>query len=172
MSEAAPLQVRARWWGGSFLPYTNRDLGFKEGDFVFLEIRRERSVQSHRHQFAWISEAWHSLPEDLAQMPWAETPETLRKHALIATGYHQTTIVDCGGAATARRIRGVLLAAETKAHGYALAQVRGPVLTVWTPESQSLRAMGHERFQASKNAIMDWIAAQLGVSADDLRGAA
>lgn len=166
------MDYRARYENGTLRLMTNWPPDLDEGETVMVSIERARSPQSHRHQFAWIKDAWASLPEHLQDMPWAETPETLRKHALVATGYHQTTIVDCGGVATAQRIKGVLLAAETKAHGYAIAQVRGPVLTVWTPESQSLRAMGRERFQASKTAIMDWIAAQLGVTAEDLRGAA
>jgi len=137
-----------------------------------VSIERPRSGTSHRHQFAWVKEAWENLPEDVQLMPWAETPETLRKHALIATGFHQKIVLDCGANATAQRVKAALVAAETRAHGYALAQVRGPVLTVWTPESQSYRAMGSERFQSSKTAILEWIAAQIGVAPDQLREAA
>ena len=140
-----------------------------DGETVFVSVERGRSGNSHRHQFAWLHDAWHSLPESEQNQPYAETPETLRKHALIATGYNQTAVIDCGANATALRIKAHMIAAETRAHGYALAQVRGTVLTVWTPESQSVRAMGGERFQASKTAIMDWIAANIGVTADDLR---
>lgn len=172
MSETAPLEVRARWWGGRFLPYTNRDLGIEEGEYVTLEIRRERSGASHRHQFAWVTEAWHSLPEDLAHMPWAETPDTLRKHALIATGYHHTFSIDCSTEASARRVQVEMMRALRQAHGYAIGQVRGPILTLWTPESQSLRAMGRERFQASKQAILEWIADKVGVKPEDLGKAA
>jgi len=102
-------------------------------------------------------------------MPWAETAETLRKQALIATGFHTVQVIDCGANATARRVRDALLPACIAAHGYAVAQVRGTVVTVWTPESQSYRAMGGERFKESKAAIMDWIAEKLGVTGDDLR---
>ena len=45
----------------------------------------------------------------------------------------------------------------------------GRVLTIWTPESQSVRAMGGERFKASKTAILEWVAAQIGVTPETLR---
>lgn len=138
------------------------------GETVMVEIERGRSMASHRHQFAWVKDAWASLPEALQGAPWAETPETLRKHALIATGYHQTVILDCGGNATAQRVKAMLLAAEAKACGYAVGQVRGPVVTIWTPESQSVRAMGGKRFAESKKAVLDWIAAQIGVTPETL----
>ena len=64
----------------------------------------------------------------------------------------------------------VLLAlSDGDKHGYAIGQVRGPVVTIWTPESQSVRAMGGKRFQESKTAIMEWIAGKLGVSPEQLR---
>lgn len=145
---------------------------FAVGEPVLVAVERGRSPATHKHQFAWVADAWASLPEDCASMPWAETPETLRKHALIATGFHQTYTLDCGANASAARVKAALVAAEAKAHGYAIGQVRGPVVTIWTPESQSLRAMGGDRFKASKAAILEWIAARIGVAPEELQRAA
>lgn len=164
------MDYRARYTAGTLRLQTNALPDLDDGEIVMVTIERGRSLKSHRHQFAWINDAWANLPERLQGMPWAETPETLRKHALIATGFHQTLVLDCGANATAARVKAALLAAETRAHGYALAQVRGPVVTVWTPESQSIRAMGGDRFKASKTAILDWIAAQIGVTPEQLKG--
>lgn len=163
---------RARWEGGAFHPLTNSRVDLDEGEIVAIEVERGRSMNSHRHQFAWLKDAWLNLPEHLAAMPWAETEETLRKHALIATGFHQVYTLDCGANATAHRVKAALVAAEAGKHGYAIGRVRGPVVTIWTPQSQSLRAMGAERFQASKTAILDWIAAQIGVAPAKLMEAA
>lgn len=157
-------------------PHTIRLLSnasdLEPGEVVFVTVERGRSQATHRHQFAWIHEAWQSLPESLQGMPWAETPETLRKHALIACGFHQMVTLDCGSKAAAGRVKAALVAAEARAHGYALGRVQGPVVTVWTPESQSMRAMGAKRFQESKSAILEWIAAKIGVTPAQLRGAA
>lgn len=163
------MEFRARYENGMLRPQTNQPIGLSDGEIVMVSVERGRSDRSHRHQFAWVADAWRSLSEADAMQPWAETPETLRKHALIACGYHQTYTLDCGANATAQRIKAALVAAEFKAHGYAIGQARGPVLTIWTPESQSVRSMGGRRFQDSKEAIMDWIAARLGVSAEDIR---
>lgn len=164
-------EYRARWEGGTLRLLTNTPPDLALGETVLVTIERGRSGVSHRHQFAWVADAWATLPERLQGMPWAETPETLRKHALIATGYHQVTVLDCGSNAAAARVKAALVAAEAKACGYALGQVRGPVVTVWTPESQSVRAMGGKRFQESKSAILGWIAGQIGVPAPELLGA-
>lgn len=163
------MDYRARYQGGVLRLLTNTPPGLDEGEIVLVSLERGRSPSSHKHQFAWIKDAWATLPEAVAAMPWAETPETLRKHALIATGYHQTYTLDCGAVATARRVKSALVAAEAGKHGYALGRVVGPVVTVWTPESQSVRAMGGKRFQESKTAILDWIADKIGTTPEQLR---
>lgn len=139
------------------------------GEHVVIEIHRARSGNSHKHQFAWVNEAWQNLPEDAEGLPWAETPETLRKHALIATGWHDTYTIDCGSNAAGSRMKAHLIAAERRACGYAIGQLKGPILTVWTPKSQSLRAMGAKDFQKSKDDILQWIAAKVGVTPEELK---
>lgn len=159
---------RARWQDGSLRLMTNQPPDLDEGEIVIVSIERGRSDASHKHQFAWVKDAWANLPESVQDRRWAETPETLRKHALIATGFFQTYTIDCGANATAMRVKAALVAAEAKGEGYAVGQVRGPVVTVWTPQSQSYRAMGRERFQESKQAILEWIAAQIGCEPEEL----
>lgn len=162
------MDYRARYQGGVLRLLTNTTPELDEGEIVLVSLERGRSPSSHRHQFAWLKDAWGNLPESVQMMPWAETPETLRKHALIATGFHQTYTLDCGKEATARRVKAALVAAEAGKHGYAIGRVVGPVVTVWTPESQSVRAMGSKRFQESKAAILDWIAEKIGTTPEQL----
>lgn len=167
---------RARWNGDTLTPTGHYGLSaareaMEPGDVVIVEIDHPRSQSSHRHQFAEINEAWRHLPESLQEAPWAASPETLRKHALIATGFADTYSIDCGAKATAERVRMALASAEAGKHGYAIAKVRGPLVVVWTPQSQSMRAMGGKRFQESKQAVLNWIAAQIGVETEELRRA-
>lgn len=167
---------RARWDGETLTPTGHYGLSaareaMEPGDVVIVEIDHPRSQSSHRHQFAEINEAWRHLPESLQEAPWAASPETLRKHALIATGFADTYSIDCGAKATAERVRMALASAEAGKHGYAIAKVRGPLVVVWTPQSQSMRAMGGKRFQESKQAVLNWIAAQIGVETEELRRA-
>lgn len=161
---------RAQVVGPGILRLTgNNPTELQPGEHVVVEIHRARSGNSHRHQFAWVNEAWQNLPEDAEGLPWAETPETLRKHALIATGWHDTYTVDCGSNAAGERMKAHLVAAERRAAGYAIGQLRGPILTIWTPKSQSLRAMGAKDFAKSKSDIMEWIAAKVGVTLEELQ---
>ncbi len=162
------IDIRARYQGGVFRPLTSRPVPLDEGEVVLLSIERGRSSASHRHQWAWVADAWSNLPETLMDRDWAQNPETLRKHALIATRFAQVATIDCGSNAAALRLKAVLLTQATLAHGYAVAVVRGPILSLHTPESQSVRAMGGDRFRASKTAILDFIADLIGVPAESL----
>ena len=162
------MEYRAKWNSGCLNLITNSMPDIDDGEVVFVTIERQRSAKSHRHEFAWVNDAWANLPEAISGVPWAETADTLRKHALIATGFHQSYTLDCGKEATARRVLSALRGAEAKAHGYAIGRVRGPIVTIWTPESQSYRSMGADRFRESKNAILEWISAQIGASPSDL----
>ncbi len=169
--------IRCRWSGGVLLPvgyYGLKAAGeiMAEGDIVLVTIDHPRSQNTHRHQWAEIKGAWENLPEAVQSLPWAATPETLRKHALIVGGFCNVETIDTGSKAAAERVCEALSRHATKAHGYAITVARGPVVTCWTPESQSMRAMGGKRFQESKTAVLDWIASQIGVTAEELRGAA
>ena len=166
--------LRCKWDGAALHPVgyygqsAAREL-MQPGDVVIVEVDHPRSTNSHRHQFAEINDAWRHLPESLSEMPWAVNAEALRKHALIVTGYCHTSATDCGSAAAAQRVAAILQAEATRGHGYALTVVRGPVVTLYTPESQSMRAMGGKRFQESKSAVLNWIAQQIGVTPEQLQ---
>lgn len=148
---------------------SNEPPALTAGEIVIMEIHHSRSERSHKHQFAWLKDAWASLPEHWQGVPWAETPETMRKHALIASGYFRTYTIDCGSAAAAQRMRSALISAEWKAEGYAVGQLKGPILTVWTAKSQNTRAMTGKEFQESKEAVLNWVAEKLGTTPEDLR---
>lgn len=169
--------IRCKFVDGVLLPVGHyaglaaREI-MNEGDIVLVSIDHPRSQNTHRHQWAEIKDAFGHLPESVQMMPWAATPETLRKHALIVTGFCNVETVDAGTKAAAERVASLLSRHATAAHGYAITQARGPVVTCWTPKSQSMRAMGGKRFQESKTAVLNWIAGQIGTTAEELRGAA
>jgi len=169
--------LRCRFMGGALVPagYYGAKAAAEmmaEGDVVLVTIDHPRSAATHKHQWAELRDAWSHLPEAVQPMPWAQTPETMRKHALIVTGYCNTSAIDCGSASAAQRVAPVLMAEATRGHGYAIVSIRGPVVTLATPESQSMRAMGGKRFQASKEAVLNWVAQQIGTTPEELRGAA
>lgn len=165
---AAPLPFR---WSGEALEILPRFAKQADREFVIGQVYRmadveERSTATHNHEFAWLKEAWQSLPESVGEL--YPSAEHLRKRALIEAGYYDEMIVDAGTNAAAIRVA----AAFRKHDDFAHAVVRGPIVAVRTAKSQSRRAMDKATFQASKTAIMEVIAAMIGVAPDELRRAA
>lgn len=125
-------------------------------DYLMAEVEH-RSDKTHKHEFAWLREAWLNLPEHLAdEFP---TAEHLRKHALIVAGFYNETVLDVGSNAAALRVAQFARGEDE----YAAAVVRGPIVAVRKAKSQSRRTMDKHEFQASKTAILELIAAMLGV---------
>lgn len=126
---------------------------------------KQRSQQSHSHQFAAINDCFESLPARYAGAPFAASPEAFRKHGLIATGHCDTDMVDCGDRDTAIRVAPVIAKNARAAHGYAVVLVRDTFVICSTPHSQSYKAMGKDAFHKSKADVLDWAERILGVRA-------
>lgn len=131
---------------------------FEGGRDYLLGDMEHRSDVSHRHEFAWLREAWNSLPEHLAAA--FPSVEHLRKHALIASGFCNTTDYVCSSRAEAVRWAENL---RRETDEYTLVEVRESIVRVHKARSQSHRAMGKVEFQASKTAILEVVSAMLGV---------
>lgn len=139
---------------------------YGEGEIVRLAPVEERSEVSHRQEFAWLKDAWMSLPEDIAQD--YPTVEHLRKKALIATGWCNVSDYVCGSTAEAARWAANL---RREADEYTVVTVSRSVVRVFKAKSQARNAMGKEDFQASKTAIMEWVAGLLNVTVEQLSSA-
>ncbi len=154
--------IQCAWDGEAFRPASPFQLRlardrFGEGEIVLMSVENERSWKSHAHQFAAIHDLWANLPEGLAQMPYAKSAESLRKHALIECGYADCETIDAGSKAAAERVGAAVSRLASLAHGYAIVSVNGPVVRCYTPHSQSVRSMGGAVFTKSKTAVLEWI---------------
>lgn len=157
MTALYPLDFR--WSGEAMLPLNPRaaDRQYVIGEVYSLDHREDRSDATHKHEFAWLREAWANLPETLADL--YPSPEHLRKRALIQAGYYDEEIIDVGSKAGALRVAASL----RRIDDFAYVVVRGPLVVRRTAKSQSRRSMTKQEFQASKSALMDVIAAMIGV---------
>lgn len=166
---SAPVPIPFRWDGESMTPrpgYARRaDQCFVIGQDYVLAPVEERSLASHNHFFASIAEAWKNLPPEGAER--FPTADHLRKYALIKTGFHEERSIVCGSKAEAPRVAAFLKPIDD----YAVITVRDAVVTVYTAKSQSAKAMGKEAFQASKDAVLDFVAGLIGVTPDELQNA-
>jgi len=135
------------------------DQQFVIGESYRLAPVEDRSEASHRHEFAWLREAWASLPFDQALIH--PTPEHLRKWALIQTGFCTVTDYACMFKTEARRLAASL---RQQVDEYAVVIIHDTIVRVVKPESQSRKAMGNARFKASKDAILDVVSGLIGVA--------
>lgn len=132
------------------------DKQFAVGERYGLVEESERSQATHNHFFAALHDLWLNLPESAG----AESFEHFRKRGLIETGYCTVTdIVFSTPDDAERAARGI-----READGYLIVTVAGNVVRYIRAESQSRKSMGAKRFNESKRAVLDWAAAQVGVT--------
>lgn len=129
-------------------PYMARlaDRHYVIGETYPMAEHHERSMRSHNHYFASLADAWGNLPDALLEE--YPTAEHLRKKLLIRAGFatHTDYTLDTPRDA-------ITLAAILARDKYSIVEIKGPSVRHWQAESQSIRAMGAKRFQASKSAV-------------------
>ena len=140
------------WTGEAFEPLPGfrkrADAAFVVGQVYHMETVEERTARTHKHYFACVNEAWQSLPEDFAER--FATPDHFRKFALIKAGFADSRQIVAASRSEALRLAAFIRPIDE----YAVVSVSEAVVTVWTAQSQSLRAMGKERFKASKDGVL------------------
>lgn len=139
---------------------------FVVGQRYTLIEQKQRSRATHDHYFACVAEAWQNMPDQYAlHFP---SDEHLRKHALVRCGYADALVVACQSAKDARKF-----ARECKQKDiFAVVDLNGDTVTMWTAHSQSKKAMGKQKFAESKTKVLDWLAQTFGYDASDLGKAA
>ena len=152
-----------RWQAGAMHPARGFQQmaadAFVDGDFYRLAVEEARSEVSHKHEFAWLREAWQSLPDALRRdFP---SSEHLRKRALIETGHCTMQDYVCGTKAEAARWAANL---RRELDEYTVVMVAESVVRVFRAKSQASKAMGRADFQKSKQDILDWVAGLLQVA--------
>lgn len=163
----APPPILFAWDGDAMVPAGSHWIRQANKHFVVgqrypLEVREERSSQSHAHYFACINDAWQNLPESLAER--FPTPDHLRKWALIRCGYADERSVVCGSKAEAQRVAAFIKPMDE----FAVVMAKDAVVTVWTAKSQSMKAQGKKAFQESKDKVLDFVASLIGTTRDEL----
>lgn len=130
-------------------------------DIYKLDVHEDRSPQSHNFYFASLAEAHSNLPDiEADRFP---TPEHLRKWALIKAGYADQRQHPCPSKAEALRLAGFIRPMDE----YAIVVATEAVVTVYTAQSQSRKAMGKKTFEASKSAVLEIVWALVGMKPED-----
>lgn len=157
---ALPLVMK--WDGESFTPVgryaKEADANFVVGEVYRLVEVQERSSASHSHYFAALHDAFHNLPEDQSER--FNSVEHLRHYALIKCGFANTRQIVCASAAMAQRTADFIRPMAS----FEIITATEAVVTVYTAKSQSMKAMDKREFQASKQAVLDYVAGLIGVA--------
>lgn len=156
----APLPFR--WTGEAMEPMSRfrreADARFVVGEHYRLVPIEERSQKSHSHYFAALHDLWMSIPERVAHD--YPSVEHLRKRALVLTGHRNERAFVCASKAEAVRLAAFLRPAIE----FAIVSVHEATVIEWTPKSQSLRAMGKQDFQRSKDDVLAFARELCGVT--------
>lgn len=162
----ASLPLLYRWTGEGMTPLPRFmrqcDAEFVIGDIYLLARHEDRSAASHAHYFASVSEAWKNLPEHMSDR-WP-TADHLRKFALIQTGHRDERSIVCSSKAEARKLAAFIKPMDE----YAVVAVSEAVVSVFTAQSQSMRAMGRAAFQRSKDDVLGCLAGLISVTPEAL----
>lgn len=150
------------WDGEAMVPLSRFaprcDKTYVVGEQYRMSTVEERSLASHNHFFAAVHEYWLNLPDAIAiQFP---TPDALRKHALIMTGFRRERKFATESALAARKLAAFLTDAYDD---YALISVNGAVVVEWKAMSQSYKAMPEKgQFKRSKDDVLGFCEALVG----------
>ena len=159
--------IRFNWDGEAMVPVgqtwaLRADREFVVGEQYVLVEHHQRSLRSHNHFFASVSEAWKNLPEEHAQR--FHSDEHLRKWALVQCGYRDERSIVCASKAEAQRVAAFIKPMDE----YAVVTVRDAVVIVYTAKSQKMNAMGKDEFTRSKSDVLDLLSGMVGVTAEQL----
>lgn len=140
------------------------DQQFVIGERYMMIDHHDRSMNSHRHYFACIHDAWQNLPEAYAGMPFAQSSEHLRAYALIRTGYCESHTVVCSSKAEAQRMAAFIRPIDQ----FSVVDVKEATVTRFTAKSQSMKAMDRKEFQRSKDDVLTFLEDLIGLGKGDL----
>lgn len=156
--------------GGHFIPLASHKRyvaqTYGDGEIVTLSPVEERSHASHGHYFACVHAAWLNLPEEYAERFPSE--DHLRKWALIKSGWRDERTTVCSSKAEAERVAAFIKPLDD----YAIVVTHEATVIVWTAKSQSMRAMGKEAFQQSKDDVLRVLSELIGTDIASLHNAA
>jgi len=128
-----------------------------------LDDPKDHSDPRRKRFFAILRETWQTLPDHLvAQYP---SSEHLRKAALCRVGWCDSNTVACGSRTAAVEVA----AMARKLDRYAVTDMSGTVVTVFTARSLSKRHCPKKQFMDVSEKVLDWLAQTTGA---DVRQAA
>lgn len=146
--------VLFRWNGEAMEPlprfHNIVNAAYTVGEVYRMDVHEQRSLVSHNHYFATLEDIFQTLPETADER--IKSADHMRKFALIRCGYRDEKSIVCSSKAEARRIAAFVQPMDD----YAIVVVQEAMVVVWTAKSQSMKAMGKDQFQKSKEDVLGY----------------
>lgn len=133
---------------------------------AILDDPKDQSDPMRRRFFALVREVWLNLPDQHRER--FPSSEILRKTALCRVGWAECRVVTCGTKAAAQET--ALLARHLDR--YAVVDVAGTVVTVFTARSMNKRHCPKKTFLQVSEKVLDWLSQLIGTDAATLGKAA
>ncbi|MHB8272022.1 hypothetical protein [Bradyrhizobium sp.] len=128
-----------------------------------MEVIADRSMEFHKAYFAQIHEAFKNLDEQYdGKFP---DSEYLRKWALVECGYYTESTFAMDTPKDARAL-GIAI---RKRDRYAIITIKGSVVKVFDPLSQSVPHMDAVAFKESAQAVLDLISGMARTTPAELK---
>lgn len=165
MSRGAPIE--AIWDGEIFRPINpywvrRADKEFIKGEVLRLVNQPERSTKSHNHLFAAVEDTWRNLPPLMAER--FNSPEALRKYALVKAGHCFSESIACPSHDDALRVASFVRGNDE----FAVVTVQKNMVTRYTPKSMAHSAMSSDEFKKVKDDVLRVLSELIGVAKQEL----
>lgn len=133
---------------------------------ALLDDPKDQSDPLRRRFFALVREVWQNLPDQHRGL--YPSSEVLRKTALCRIGWAECKVITCGSGKNAAEV--AVLAKHLDR--YAIVDVAGTVVTVFTARSMNKRHCPKKTFLEVSEKALDWLSALIGTDAAALGRAA
>jgi hypothetical protein len=167
------MEISCRWHGDTLEPLP-KDMAWANEHLVVGMIYRfepifPRSMNSHRHQFAFIKEGFRQLPERYAK--YFQNEEHLRKHLLIMEGYANVKEYVFTTSEDMRQALEFAEEASEVSKDYAIFEVdrKNLVFKRIVAQSQSVKDMPAGVFNESKRRILNRLSSMIGITPEELK---
>jgi BMFP domain-containing protein YqiC len=155
------------WNGHNFIPLPRFkkmcDEQFAVDEEVILERVQNRSLASHNHYFACLHEGYQNLAEEYAQE--FDSIEHMRHWCLCREGFCTTTKIAMSTREDASQLRQTLKGLDAST----IIGVSENIATIYHPASQSMKAMGKEAFEESKQKVLARVASMARTTVAELK---
>ena len=133
---------------------------------IGIVLNRLRIFNRNRPEYSWIQAAWSNLPEIYEYEPWAASPDSLRKYAMIECGYADVETFYCTSEPAALDQAKRLLEQSTE---YRLIETEGSVVRFYKAQEDYADTKSPEDRRMQEDRVFNYVASLMGTTPKQLQ---